>query len=105
MSEAKHTPGPWYWLGLHLESADRVILSVDSDLPHPLDADLARIVQCVNSHDALVAALREMVDSHTALYPSAEEGDEAQRKWVHRKSDAIDNARAAIAAATGQKGE
>ena len=60
-----------------------------------------RIVQCVNAHDELVEALRELLESHEAPYPPAEEGQAAQTAWVMRQAKACDIARAALSKAEG----
>lgn len=62
-----HTPGPWAGplnTGLtkfEIQGGGKKIAVVES-LP-----DAAHIVRCVNAHDDLVAALREMTDRFEAL--------------------------------------
>jgi len=66
MTDTKHTPTPWTQDDTVITRNSRVIASVrdlctDSQLPEDR-ANAAHIVRCVNAHDELVAALRNLVD-------------------------------------------
>lgn len=57
---------------------------------HALIDDTALLRQCME-------ALCEFTDSHTSQYPPAEMGQAAQTAWVVRKTQAVEQSRAAIA--------
>ena len=65
MSEA--TQRPWYATGIHVQSAaineDNYVCTAEGDTPETAVANADLIVNAVNSHDALVAAL-EAVESN-----------------------------------------
>ena len=64
MSE-KWTPGPWDALTDTIHSADPKYAGqqvADCSMRQRGEANAARIVQCVNSHEALVAALGQIID-------------------------------------------
>jgi hypothetical protein len=98
----QHTPGPWHAPGLcEVHAPDhRLICDTGPNNNDPEDefpaavcgANARRIVQCVNAHDAMLAALRDVVDAldcrRAGMINAFEDG------YVER-------ARAAIALATG----
>ena len=65
MTEA--TKRPWYATGIHVQSAaineDNYVCTAEGDTPETAVANADLIVNAVNSHDALVAAL-EAVESN-----------------------------------------
>lgn len=67
--EAKHTPGPWkadHKSGWIVDARGEPVCQFwnrfDEDFQDRA-ANIGRIVQCVNAHDALVAALRSAKDA------------------------------------------
>lgn len=89
-----HTPTPW-----RIGDAGRTVFGPPNGNPspetvaHTSRANAAHIVRCVNGHDALVAALRDL----TRYVDAYEYG----RKWAGRPHAEMDAARAALAAAKG----
>jgi hypothetical protein len=70
----EHTKGPLYYHHRMLTDHDfekdsvshdgTVFIATFYDHGEQTDVDAAHIVRCVNSHDALVEALKEMIDLH-----------------------------------------
>lgn len=57
---AHHTPTPWKWNNGNLVGPDGDIIAEKNDDGSP---DAAFIVKCVNNHDELIAALKQLVRS------------------------------------------
>jgi len=64
MTEA--TKRPWYATGIHVQSAaineDNYVCTAEGDTPETAVANADLIVNAVNSHDALVAALEQATE-------------------------------------------
>lgn len=84
-----HTPTPWDQQGRHVNTTHGVapILSCNPEFPNA-KANAEYIVRCVNAHDALVAALRDVL----SLIPAMQYFDDPR----------IVSARAALALAEGK---
>lgn len=98
MSEYDFTPAPWR------VGRDNVILSGQRpDIAWPARAnsegDARRIVQCVNAHDDLVAALAGMVYEATHLSPQEDDGSHIAKI----SAAVLSTARAALAKARGER--
>jgi len=69
MSDAKHTPTPWFVGGVTIWDTSGRSLIAECPQPEWLgarkltnrEANAAHIVKCVNAHDAFVAALRDLL--------------------------------------------
>lgn len=86
--------GPW-------ETCLGTILAGDGSPVVLGKANAARIVQCVNSHDDIVAALEGLLDSDEALTLSTDrdvipEGDMELSRLIANKDNALSCARAAL---------
>jgi hypothetical protein len=90
--EASHTPGPWEVDGETIYGPDGyLIASVIPYYPENVEkqaANARRIVQCVNAHDELVAALRHIAGAAMDIG--------CERQVI------AEAARAALATATGR---
>ena len=65
MSEIKHTPTPWVAIDEYIYSQDRFEIGTTTTSGFDYgtdDANAAHIVKCVNMHDELVEALKEIND-------------------------------------------
>ena len=102
------TPGPWKVKGVHLGTSDprpfraewiepNICEMVSSRPPDEVAANAAFIVQAVNSHDALTAALDGAVEALTNLV-SLDDGDE-RLFWQGNGELFANAARAALAQA------
>lgn len=122
MSNTKHTPTPWHygkmsgWGGLCIlrrPGAEYGPEGVIGDAPiaivvekaahwensYPVEANAAFIVKAVNSHEQLVAALRQVADVLDA-FGNLPDGMMHPSPWNdHKAEDKIKAARAALAAA------
>jgi hypothetical protein len=91
-NETKHTPTPWHRAGDYIVSEDEIAVA---EITNPClasqteDANAAFIVRAVNAHEALVRALRELIEA-------AEEDGRPDRPCVRV-------ARAALALAEGKE--
>ena len=108
MSLSKHTPTPWeyvhessdYGTGdptitfgfiQQCEDQEFIIASLIVDVPDGR-ANGEFIVRAVNSHDALVAALKEITEHYCALVNSGDAGS-----WDPEGDDEVKHARSALA--------
>lgn len=99
----EHTPTPWRadWRDIYDSNGDKICTFSeynpqweDDETFVRSEANASHIVRCVNSHDALVKALEDMVDNF----------NEEKLEWmVSAEKGAVANARAAIAAAKEEK--
>jgi len=82
-TRAQRTPGPWAWAMPRMRKVDGYqtdgcAISANGEAialafaGHRDTANAAYIVRACNSHDALVDALRAMVDAHSITCSSAE---------------------------------
>lgn len=103
MTKSAHTPTPWQVVKNSM--GDPVKIFAPYSLGHVCNCDVrggdlatreanaAHIVHCVNTHDALVAALRGLIAQHDRPHGFADE------HWYARE---LEQARAALAAAEGK---
>ena len=73
MSEQKHSPLPWESEGRRsiFDAKGMFVCLVDAASTERSEEDIeiaARIVKCVNSHDELLAIVRELVESGILCY-------------------------------------
>lgn len=98
-----HTPTPWKFAqesidpewAIVTDADGNIIANVNSetgpDIPPlvstkmPRDANAAHIVHCVNNHDALLQALKAVIDATASYY----QYDTAGRPWLKQALDAI----------------
>jgi hypothetical protein len=70
------TKRPWYATGIHVQSAaineDNYVCTAEGDTPEAAIANADLIVKAVNSHDALVAALKETMSALSDIINASE---------------------------------
>lgn len=116
MSEVKHTPGPWK-VDQYLGSRDWIICKDAGNRGQGIDiartvaatgkekANAQHIVKCVNNHDRLVEALREVTgelhDEINAKYSEQDLQYPRMQRAMSRDMDSIVKARALLAELEG----
>ncbi len=87
---AKHTPGPWH-IGMkpcpmvYGPQGEQVVpINIMLDMSE-VTANAAHIVHCVNNYDALLQALKTVIDVTASYY----QYDTAGRPWLKQALDAI----------------
>ena len=88
-----HTPTPWYATGVHVQSAVKnedlsglgnYVCTAEGSSPEEAIANADLIVRAVNSHDALVSALKGCLIALRTKCPNVPEDERGQHLYLHR---------------------
>jgi hypothetical protein len=114
MSESdvtRFTPGPWEAKGVWLFSEEGTFIAhlsyggVDEPGIYAARANARRIVQCVNSHDELVEALRNLVVMLPSDCPERDGSERIPAGFIFIRWQDLREARSALSKAQGESGE
>lgn len=82
--------------------SEQVPVVLDANSYYLCASEIAYINHAAQMHEELVEALRELRASHSATFPSSDEGQVAQTAWGERKERAESAADAILAKAEGR---